>query len=93
MEGPLLQHYLQKKNFYRLIKVEIFFDFAKSECKTAPVVELIDMRKSFGTKLDDTTKIYLKRLIKKIFALDIIEEKYKEEIKKLYSAFFPDINY
>ena len=93
MEGPLLQHYLQKKKFYRLIKVEIFFDFAKSECKTAPVVELIDMRKSFETKLDDTTKIYLKRLIKKIFALDTIEEKYKEEIKKLYSAFFPDINY
>ena len=57
------------------------------------MVELIDMRKSFGTKLDVTTKIYLKRLIKKIFALDTIEEKYKEEIKKLYSAFFPDINY
>ena len=57
------------------------------------MVELIDMRKSFGTKLDDTTKIYLKRLIKKIFALDTIEEKYKEEIKKFYSAFFPDINY
>ena len=57
------------------------------------MVELIDMRKSFGTKLDYTTKIYLKRLIKKIFALETIEEKYKEEIKKLYSAFFPDINY
>ena len=79
-----------KKNFYRLIKVDIFFDFAKRGCKTAPVVELIDMKKDFNSKMDNETRNYLKRLIKKILALDEIEEKYKNDIKNIYGRYFPD---
>ena len=77
-----------KKHFYRLIKVEIFFDFAKNECKNAPAAELIDMKNDFGSNINDETKRYLKRLIKKIFALDIIEEKYKKEIKNFFRKYF-----
>ena len=80
-----------RKTHYRLIKVDLFFDFAKKECIHAPVIELIDMKKAFGNQIADETKVYLKRLIKKIFALDIIEEKYKQQIKNLYVNFIPDI--
>ena len=79
-----------KKNFYRLIKVDIFFDYAKKACKAAPVIELIDMKKAFNSKMNNETRIYLKRLIKKIFALDEIDEKYKNDIKNIYGKYFPD---
>ena len=81
-----------KKNYYRLIKVEIFFDFTKKECKMAPVAELIEMKNIFPKSLDDETKNYLERLIKKIFGLNYIENKYKEQIKKLYKEYFPNID-
>ena len=81
-----------KKNYYRLIKVEIFFDFTKKECKMAPVKELIEMKNIFAKSLDDETKNYLERLIKKIFGLNYIENKYKEQIKNVYRDYFPNIN-
>ena len=81
-----------KKNYYRLIKVEIFFDFSKKECKVAPVYELINMKKSFPHKLDAKTKKYLKRLIKKIFGSEI-NRKFKDKIKELYKYYFPGIYY
>lgn len=80
-----------KKNYYRLIKVEIFFDFCKKECKLAPVLELIEMRGDFQPELDAENRMYLERLIKKIFEAKDIEIKYKEDIKKLYRNYFPNL--
>ena len=81
-----------KKNFYRLIKVEIFFDFAKKECKNAPANELIEMKNVFGQQLNRETRIYMKRLIKKILVSEEVDEKYKDEIKKVFAKYFPNIS-
>ena len=81
-----------KKNYYRLIKVIIVFDFSKKECKFDPVNELISMKNDFPKKLDNDTNINLKRFIKKIFESEIKKE-LKDEIKELYKEYFPDINY
>ena len=81
-----------KKNYYRLIKVTIVFDFSIKECKVDPVNELISMKNDFPKKLDNDTNINLKRFIKKIFESEIKKE-LKDEIKELYKEYFPDINY
>ena len=81
-----------KKNYYRLIKVEIFFDFSKNECKFVPVNELIDMKNYFPKDLNNETRINLKRIIKKILESGIKRE-LKDKINQLYKEYFPDIIY
>ena len=76
-----------KKNFYRLIKDEVLFDFAKKACKIVPVLELIGMKKVFQSNIDNETKKYIKRFVKNILAQDEIEEKYRNEIKNIYGKY------
>ena len=82
----------EKKNYFRIYKIEIFFDFGKKLCKYSPVLELIEVKRFLNQQIDDNTKNLIKRIIKKMLINDDVEDKYKNELKKAFKDYFPDID-
>lgn len=77
------------KIFAQLIKINIELFFTKKECGNIPALEMIQDHDEYKRVNDNRTIFYLKNIVKKILYSDKIEEKYKDEIIKLYGDYLP----
>lgn len=74
------------KNFCEIFLLDIIFDFSKIEYKKYAAYKLIEMKKyPFFSLSDERNKSFLETIIKKIMNCEYIEDKLKEQIKKLYN--------
>ena len=81
-----------EKAYGRLFTIELELDFAKKECYNIPVLNLIKFQKRFDFSKEQRNIFYLKKIVKKIMFSEKIDDKYKTEIKSLYSDYLKDNN-
>ena len=70
-----------------LTRIDVELDLSKKECSNIPAMNLIDVSKDVLKANDDKCKKMLKKVVKKIMDSNVIEEKYKNDVKNIYSGY------
>ena len=81
-----------EKVYGRLFRLEVELDLAKKDCYNIPALNLIKLQKKYDFVKEERNILYLKKIIKKIMYSEKIDDKYKDEIKSLYSDYLKDNN-
>ena len=81
-----------EKVYGRLFRLEVELDLAKKDCYNIPALNLIKLQKKYDFVKEEKNILYLKKIIKKIMYSEKIDDKYKDEIKSLYSDYLKDNN-
>ena len=76
-----------ERAFGSLTKIDVELDLCKKECSNIPAIALIGSSKIFLNANDDKSKNMLKKVVKRIMDSNTIEEKYKNEVKNVYSNY------
>ena len=74
-----------------LTKIDVELDYSKKECSNIPAISLINNSRNLLNANDDKCKNMLKKVVKRIMDSNVIDEKYKNDIKNIYSSYLPNI--
>ena len=76
-----------ERAFGSLTKIDVELDLSKRECSNIPAISLIGNKNIFLNANDDKSKNILKKVVKKVMDSKVIEEKFKNDVKNVYSSY------